>query len=80
MGLLNDYSNSHFSDRYHKSGDFVLSGVTKNDLTRYGIKMKVKDFKNIVKKSNNFKIVLTGGGLNYRKTRVYNYNNFKNIN
>lgn len=77
MSLLNDYSNSHFSDRNYKSGDFVLSNVCKADLARFGIDMRVNDFKNIVKKSNKFKTVFTGGGLTYRRTKVYNYYDFK---
>ena len=81
MGLLNDYSNSYFSDRNYKNGDFVLSNVSKQKLAQYKIDMKVKDFKELVKRSNKFKTILTGGGLNYRRTRVYNYNDFKqNIN
>ena len=79
MGLCDKYSNSYFSDRSYKSGDFVLSNVSKEKLAQYKINMKVKDFKELVKKSNKFKTILTGGLLNYRRTKVYNYNDFKNI-
>lgn len=78
MGLFNDYSNSYFSDKDYKYGDFVLSDIKKKDLSRFDIKMSVKNFKELVKKSNNYKIVLTGGGLRFRKTKVYNYYDFKN--
>ena len=78
MGIFNNYTNSYFSDRNHETGDFVLSGVTKEKLLRYKINMKVKDFKEMVKKSNKYKIVKTGcARYNYRRTKVYNYNNFK---
>lgn len=78
MGLLNDYSNSYFSDRNYKSGDFVLSEVSKKNLSFYKINMKVKDFKELVKKSGKYKVIFTGGGLRFRRTKVYNYNDFKN--
>ena len=79
MGIFDRYSNSHFSDEHNKYGDFVISSVSKNDLDRFNINMTVKDFKNKVKGSKNYKIVLTGGGGNYRKTKVYNYFDFKNL-
>ena len=78
MGLLNNYSHSYFSDINYKSGDFVLSGVNKKDISRYKIDMKVKEFKELVKKSSKYKIILTGGCLRFRRTKVYNYNDFKN--
>lgn len=78
MSLLNDFSNSYFSDRNYKSGDFVLSEVNKKSLSRYKINMKVKDFKELVRKSGKYKLILTGGGLRFRRTKVYNYNDFKN--
>lgn len=78
MGLLNDYSNSYFSDVNYRSGDFVLSDVSKKKLSYYKINMKVKDFKELVKKSGKYKTILTGGGLRFRRTKVYNYNDFKN--
>ena len=74
-----NYSNSFFSDRNWEYGDFVLSKVTKNDLRHHGIDMSVKDFKESVKKSNKYKVIFTGGCLNYRRTRVYNFKNFKNM-
>lgn len=77
MGILNDYSNSVFSDMSYRSGDFCLSSVNKEELARYNIDIKVKDFKEIVKKSSNFKTILTGGRCSYRRTKVYNYNDFK---
>jgi len=76
MSSFNRYSNSYFSDDSYKSGDFVLSRVSKKDLENYGIKINLNDFKQKVKKSNRFKIILTGGGLHYRKTKVYNFNDF----
>ena len=79
MGIFNRYSNSYFSDEHHKYGDFVLSSVTKSDLDRFKIKKTVKDFKNQVKKSTNYKTILTGGGGNWRKTKVYSYFDFQNL-
>lgn len=79
MSLFNDYYNSHFSDRNYKDGDFVLSSLCKRDLEKYNINMKVRDFKNYVKKSRNYKTILTGGGLNYRRTKVYNFYDFQNL-
>lgn len=76
MSFFNDYSNSYRSDRHFRDGDFVLSFVSKKKLDKYKINMKVKDFKEKVKKSKNYKTVFTGGGLNYRRTKVYNYNDF----
>lgn len=75
---FHQYSNSYFSDKNYKPGDFVLSNVNKDDLVHYQINMKVKDFKELVKKSNKYKVILTGGLLSYRRTKVYNYNDFKN--
>jgi len=77
MGIFNDYSNSHFSDRNYKYGDFILSKINKSDLSRFNIKMSVKEFKEYVKKSNKFKTILTGGGFNFRRTKVYNYYDFQ---
>lgn len=74
-----DERNSYFSDRGYEYGDFVLSKVSQDDLRRHGIDMTVKDFKRVVEKSRKYKVILTGGGLNYRHTRVYNFKNFKNI-
>lgn len=71
------YSNSYDSDSNYRNGDFVLSRVTKNDLQRYGIKMSVKDFKEMAVKSGRCKVVLTGNMFgDLRHTRVYNYNDF----
>lgn len=79
MSVLNRYSNSYFSDEHYKYGDFVLSYVTKSDLDRFDIRMSVKDFKNQVKRSTNYRIILTGGVGTYRKTKVYNYFDFQNL-
>ena len=75
MSLFN-YCNSHYNDVDYRSGDFVLSSVNSSLLSKYNINMKVKDFKALVKKSNKFKIVITGGCQNFRKTKVYNFKDF----
>lgn len=76
---LYDCSNSYFSDSGYKSGDFVLSKVSAEDLKRNNITMKLKDFKQLVKRSSKYKIIITGGCLNYRRTRVYNFKDFKQV-
>lgn len=76
--MFNKYSNSYFSDRNYRPGDFVLSGVNKNELKRYGIDMTVKAFKNFVCRSAKYKTIVTGGLGCSRHTRVYNYNDFRN--
>ena len=78
MSLFYDSSNSYFSDEHYKYGDFVLSDIRKKHLCHFNINMSVKDFKELVKKSNKYKVILTGGNLNFRKTKVYNYYDFKN--
>jgi len=71
------YSNSYFSDCQYKSGDFVLSSVNSTQLKRYGINMKVQDFKSKVKRSQKYKIIITGGSYGRtRHTQVYNYYDF----
>lgn len=70
------YSNSVFSDRSYRLGDFTISNINKNALERYGINMSVNDFKNSVKTSPKYKVICTGGAGNFRHTKVYNYNDF----
>ena len=79
MMSIYDCSNSYFSDVGYQSGDFVLSRISAQDLKRYNITMKLKDFKELVRKSNKYKIIITGGCLNYRRTRVYNFKDFKQV-
>lgn len=77
--MIGNYSNSYFSDRSYENGDFILSRVTKCDLSYHGIDMTVKDFKDIVKKSRKYKVILTGGAGYTSHTKVYNFKNFKNL-
>ena len=72
------YGNSYRSDSDYKSGDFVLSSVNSADLKKYGITGTVKDFKAKVKKSKNYKVIVTGGAGHSCHTRIYNYNDFVN--
>lgn len=77
--MFNRYSNSYFSDSGYRPGDFVLSGVNKENLNKYGIAMTVKEFKDLVGRSGKYKTVMTGGSAaGYRHTQVYNYNDFRN--
>ena len=77
--MYTQFSNSYDSDDGYRNGDFVLSKVDKTQLRRFGIDMRVKDFKEKVVKSGKYKVVLTGSIFgDYRHTRVYNYYDFKN--
>ncbi len=70
------YSNSYRSDSNYRTGDFVLSSVNSADLKRYGITDSVENFKTMVKKSRNYKVIITGGHRYRRHTFVYNYRDF----
>lgn len=78
--MFNKYSNSYFSDCNYKNGDFILSNVKKADLKRYNINMSVKDFKAMCNKRGKYKVIRTGGVGSWRRTRVFNYNDYKGMN
>lgn len=80
MAWTNQYSNSHIRDSNYVPGDFVLSSVSKKELDRYGINMKVKGFVEMVKESGKYKVVITGRSAHwqFKHTKVYNYNDFRN--
>ena len=70
------YPNSYASDSRFCPGDFVISSVNAGMLKKYGIDSTVKDFKERVKKSCNYKVIITGGAGYSCHTRVYNFNDF----
>lgn len=79
MALNNGYSNSYLSDFGYRDGDFCLSSVTKSKLDFYNIKMSVREFQEFAKTNGKYKIILTGGGLQYRRTKIYNYYDLQKI-
>ncbi len=70
------YPNSYASDSGFRPGDFVISSVNAGILKKYGIDGTVKDFKDRVKKSRNYKVIVTGGAGYSCHTRVYNSKDF----
>lgn len=74
-------SNSYFDDKNYKHGDFVISTITKKELEKYNINLSVREFKALVLKSDKFKTIYTGASSHlFKKTKVYNYNDFRGIN
>ncbi len=61
-----------------KAGDFIISEVNSEFLTRYKIDMQVKDFKSIIHKLEPSWIGLAGGRGQFRKVNVYNIKEVKN--
>lgn len=71
-------TNSYYSDNNYKPGDFVISNITKQELEHYNINLSVREFKQIVTKSKKYKTIWTGASSHlFKKTKVYNYNDFK---
>lgn len=73
-------SNSFFFDKNYKPGDFIISKITKKELEKYNINLSVREFKALVLKSSKFKTIYTGASSHvFKKTKVYNYNDFRGI-